>query len=105
MYAIISIGGAQQKIEKGAEFIVNSLDKKEGSNLKIKDVLFAKKGNKFYVGTPLVKGGVVECEVVSHLRGEKVISFKFKRRKSYKRKIGHRQDLTKLKVKEIALAD
>ena len=49
MYAIINLGGTQQKVEKGTEFTVNSLDKKEGSSLKIKDVLFAKKGNKYYV--------------------------------------------------------
>lgn len=105
MYAILEIGGKQEKVEKGVEITVNRLEKKEGASVKVKEVLFAKKGNKYHVGTPYVKGAVVECDIVSHTRGEKVISFKFKRRKSYKRKIGHRQELTTLKVKDIVVGD
>ena len=101
MYAIIDIGGRQEKVEKDAKFLVNRLAKKEGSELKITSVLFAKKQNAYHVGTPFIKGAHVDCEVISHTRGKKVIAYKYKRRKSYHRKIGHRQDLTVLKVKEI----
>jgi len=103
MYAIVEIGGRQEKVEKGSEFEVNRLNKKPGTVAKLQHVVFAKKGNAYVVGTPYIKGGSVECEVVSHTRGDKVVAFKFKRRKSYHRKIGHRQDLTVLKVKEIHL--
>jgi large subunit ribosomal protein L21 len=105
MYAILEVGGKQEKVEKGTEIVVNKIEEKEGTNLKVKEVLFAKKGAKYHIGTPYIKGAVVVCDVVSHLRGDKVISFKFKRRKSYKRKIGHRQELTKLKVTDIVIGD
>lgn len=101
MYAILDIAGRQEKVEKGSEFVVNRLAKEEGNIAKFTHILFAKKGNQYHIGTPYVKGSSVECEVVSHTRGEKVIAFKYKKRKSSKTKIGHRQDLTVLKVKEI----
>ena len=101
MYAILDIGGRQEKVEKGGEIIVNRLPKKEGNIAKFSQVLFAKKGNAYHIGVPYIKGASVECEIVSHVRGKKVIAFKYKRRKNYRRKIGHRQDLTRLKIKEI----
>ena len=101
MYAIIEIGGRQEKVEKGAELKINLLAKKEGNSLKLSQVLFAKKGNTYHIGKPYIQGAHVDCEVVRHTRAKKVIAFKYKRRKSYHRKIGHRQDLTVLKIKEI----
>jgi len=101
MYAILEIGGKQEKVEKGTEFAVNRLDEKENSVIKLQEILFAKKGSDYLVGNPYIKGAHVECEVLSHKRGEKVIAFKYKKRKGYHRKVGHRQDLTVLKVKEI----
>ncbi|MDD4202030.1 MAG: 50S ribosomal protein L21 [Candidatus Omnitrophica bacterium] len=105
MYAILEIGGKQEKVEKGVEIIVNRLENEEGSSLTVKEVLFAKKGAKYHIGTPYVKGASVECDIISHIRGDKVFAFKFKRRKSYKRKVGHRQELTKLMVKDIVVGD
>lgn len=101
MYAIIEIGGKQQKVEKGSIITCNRLAKKEGQALKLSDVLFARKGASYIVGNPHIKDAHVECEVVSHTRGRKVTAFKYKRRKSYHREVGHRQDLTVLRVKEI----
>ena len=101
MYAIIEIGGKQEKVEKGAEFAVNRLEKKEGSSSKLSHVLFAKKGSTYRIGKPYIKDAHVDCEVVSHIRGKKVTAFKYKKRKSYHRRVGHRQDLTVLRVKEI----
>jgi len=101
MYAIVEIGGNQVKIEKGSDIAVNRLARKENSDFKISHVLFAKKGNAYQAGNPYIKGAHVDCEIVAHTRGKKVTAFKYKRRKSYHRKLGHRQDLTVLKVKEI----
>ncbi len=103
MYAILDIAGRQEKVEKGTVFSVNRLDKKEGSTAKIADVLFGVKEKHCHVGTPYIKGASVECEVVKHSRAPKVIAFKYKRRKGYHRTVGHRQDLTVLKVKDIIL--
>ena len=97
MYVIIEVGGKQEKIEKGTELAINRVSKKEGSDLKISHVLFAKKGNTYHIGKPYLKGANVDCQVLSHMRAKKVIAFKYKKRKSYHRKIGHRQDLTLLK--------
>lgn len=101
MYAIIEISGRQEKVEKDSVIEVNRLPNKTGSAVKIPHVLLAKKNEEYHIGTPYVKGAHVECEVISHPRGRKVIAFKYKRRKSYHRKVGHRQDLTVLKVTEI----
>lgn len=104
MYAILDISGRQEKVEKGMEFVVDRMDEKVGNTAKFATVLFAKKGNSYIVGNPHIKGASVECEVVSHVRGEKVIAYKYKRRKSYHRKVGHRQDQTVLKVKDINIS-
>ncbi|MFH1791535.1 MAG: 50S ribosomal protein L21 [Candidatus Omnitrophota bacterium] len=105
MYAILDIAGRQERVEKGSTFTVNRLARKEGSSAKFNEVIFAKKGAKCHVGKPYVKGASVECEVVSLNRAKKVIAFKYKRRKSYRRKIGHRQDLTTLKVTEMHIPE
>jgi len=101
MYAVIETGGRQYKVAKNDVVVVNLLDVKVGGPVKISKVLMAKDGNSIHVGTPYLKGSSVMCEVLEHLRDDKVIAFKYKRRKSEKKKIGHRRELTKLKVKEI----
>jgi len=101
MYAIFEVSGKQEKVEKGSQFLVNRIDKKEGSTTKLGNILFAKDGNSYKVGKPHLKDASVECEVVSHVRSKKVVAFKYRRRKSYHRKVGHRQDQTLLKVKSI----
>ena len=103
-YAIIETGSKQYRVEIGDVLDVERLRGKEGGELKLRDVLLLRDGKKLEVGQPKVKGATVTCEVVEQLRGKKIDVFKFKRRKDSRRKIGHRQELTRLKVKEIGVA-
>ena|SRR6185436_17743075 len=103
MYAIVSIAGQQFKVEKDQEIIVNRLEGEEGKKVDFKDVLLVGNGNKINVGAPLLKGALVSATIVNHLRGDKVIIFKKKRRKGYEKKTGHRQDLTKIQIAGITL--
>ncbi|MCK5803397.1 MAG: 50S ribosomal protein L21 [Lentisphaeria bacterium] len=105
MYAIIKAGGRQYKVEPGTVFEMNRLAIDEGETLMLDDsVLMVSKDDELTVGTPLVEGAKVELEVNEHFRGKKLIVFKMKRRKSYRRKNGHRQELTRVTVKDITLA-
>ena len=103
MYAIVQTGGKQYRVEKNGEFLVNRIQGKESAIVKLKNVLFAKEKNTCHIGKPHLKDAYVACEILSHPRGKKVIAFKYRRRKSSKAKVGHRQDLTRLKVKEIKI--
>ncbi len=97
---------AGDKIEDGAEKAGNDIKegaKKVGDKVELKDVLFASANGNVKIGAPNIDGAVVTAEIVEQLRGEKIIVFKKKRRKDYRRKQGHRQDLTNLKIKEITL--
>ncbi len=104
MYAIVETGGKQYKVAKNDILLVEKLKAKDGSDVKLNKILLAKEGNSIHVGTPHLKGAHVVCEVVGQVRADKVVAFKYKKRKSEKKKIGHRQELTKLKVKEIEIA-
>jgi len=101
MYVVVETGGRQFRLGKNDEFFVNRISGKESGTVKLKNVLFATEKSSVHVGTPYIKEAYVTCEILSHPRAKKVVAFKYKRRKGYKRKVGHRQDLTKLKVKEI----
>jgi large subunit ribosomal protein L21 len=103
MYVILEAVGKQYKLAKNDEFLVNRIDGKEKGIVKFKHILFAKEKSACHVGKPYIKDASVTCEILAHTRGKKVIAFKYKRRKSKKRKVGHRQDLTRLKVKEIKI--
>jgi large subunit ribosomal protein L21 len=103
MYAIVSIAGQQFKVEKDQHIIVNRLEGEEGKKVDFKDVLLVGNGDKINVGAPLIKGALVSATIVNHLRGDKVIIFKKKRRKGYEKKTGHRQDLTKIQIGGITL--
>ena len=104
MYAVIETGGKQYKVEKNEIILVERLTVKSGEEATIDKVLLAYDGKTVHVGTPYLKGAAVVCEVLGEIRQPKVIAFKYKKRKSSKKKIGHRQNVTKLKVKEISLA-
>ena len=104
MYAIVETGGKQHKVAKNDVFLVEKLEIKDGGEAKLSKVLLVKDGNSIHVGNPYLKGAHVICEVMGQLRQPKVIAFKYKKRKSEKKKIGHRQSATKLKVKEIEIA-
>ena len=102
-YAIVSAGGKQYKVSSGALLDVERLEGEVGSSVRLDQVLALRMQDKFQVGRPLVKGAVVVTQIVKQHRGPKVINFKYKRRKGYHRKVGHRQELTRLKVVEISL--
>ena len=103
MYAIIKTSGKQYKVEVGTVFDVDRIDAEVGSKIVLdKNVLMIGDGDKVTIGKPLVEGASVVVEVKDDkLRGPKLIVFKMKRRKRYRLKKGHRQNLTKLEVKEI----
>ena len=103
MYAVVETGGKQYKVAKNDIILVEKMDAKEGGTVKIDKVLLAKEGSSIHVGTPYLKDSNVVCEVLGSVRTDKVIAYKYKRRKSEKKKIGHRQDMLKLKVKEIEI--
>jgi len=104
MYAVVETGGKQYKVAKNDIILVELLEAKEGDELKLDRVLLAKDKDSVHIGNPYLKGSKVTCEVLGFERGAKVIAFKYKRRKSEKKKIGHRQELIRLKVKEIEIA-
>ena len=101
MYAIVEIGGKQVKVEKDQKVFVNRLEGKEGSKLTFNNVLLLDNSGKVILGTPSIKGAAVEAKILKHLKDDKVIVFKKKRRKGYKVKNGHRQFLTEIMVEKI----
>lgn len=102
MYAIVEILGQQFKVEAGKKLYVHHMNEAErGSEVEFDKVLLVDNAGIVTVGAPVVEGAKVVCEVVSHLRGDKVIVFHKKRRKGYRKRNGHRQDFTELKIKEI----
>ena len=101
MYAVVEIQGSQFKVEKDQKLFVNRIDAKEGSKISFDNVLLLDDGKKVQVGKPNLSGTSVEAKVVAHIKDDKVIVFKKKRRKGYKVKNGHRQRLTEITVQEI----
>ena len=101
MYAIVEIAGQQFKVEKDQQIFVHRLEAKEGSKVDFDKVLLMDDSGKVNVGAPVIKGAKVTAKVLEHLKGDKVIVFKKKRRKGYKVKNGHRQYLTKLEIQKI----
>ena len=100
MFAVIETGGKQYKVEKGTIIEVEKLEGESGAKLSFDNVLLIG-GEKNEVGAPLVDGAKVEGEVLDQFRDDKVIVFKKKRRQNYRRKAGHRQDLTAVRITEI----
>jgi large subunit ribosomal protein L21 len=101
MYAIVEIAGQQFKIEKDQQIFVHRLDSKEGSKVEFDRVLFIDNGGKFNVGAPVISGAKVTAKVLDHVKGDKVIVFKKKRRKGYRVKNGHRQSFTSIQILSI----
>ena len=101
MFAVVEILGQQFKVEKNQKLLVNKLNEKEGSKISFDNVLLIDNGNEFSLGTPKVEGCFVEAKIIKHLKRDKVIVFKKKRRQNYRRTAGHRQDLTELKILDI----
>jgi len=103
MFAIVTIAGQQFKVEEGNELFVHRLDAKEGDQLSFEDVLLVDQDGEVTLGKPTVDGAQVSASVLEHLKGDKVIVFKKKRRKGYRKKNGHRQHFTKIKVDGITV--
>jgi len=102
MYAIVEIAGHQFKVEKDQKVFVNRLQTEEGKKVTFDNVLLLADGSKVTVGAPAIDGAQVGAKVLKHLKGDKVIVFKKKRRKGYRVKNGHRQALTEIQIESIA---
>ncbi len=101
MYAIIETGGKQYRVQKDDVIDVELLETGKGDKIEFKHVLFFNDGKASKVGAPYVANSTVIGELVGEVKGPKVVSFKYKRRKNYHRKVGHRQKYTRVKIKEI----
>ncbi len=103
MYAIVEIAGQQFKIEKDRKVYVQRLQAEEGTQVKFDSVLLVENDGNVKVGTPAVSGASVTATVLKHLKGDKVLVFKKKRRKGYQKLNGHRQCLTSIRIDDITL--
>ncbi len=101
MYAVITTGGKQYKVSPGDVVRVETLDAKKGDTIELKDVFMIADGDNVSVGKPKLESARVTAEVLGDGRGEKLLIFKHRRRKGYRRTNGHRQNYTAIKVKEI----
>ena len=102
MYAIVEIAGQQFKVEKDQKVFVHRLGTEEGNNVSFDNVLLVDNNGDVTIGAPAIEGASVEAKVLRHLKGDKVIVFKKKRRKGYRKKNGHRQALTEIQIEGIA---
>ncbi len=105
MYAILKASGRQVKVQKDDTIVLNRLPKEEGEPVEFGEVLLVYTGKKYLIGTPYVPGAKVQAKVLRHLRGEKIEGFKYKPKKNYRRRWGHRQDLTELKIENIVFKE
>lgn len=101
MYAVIKAGGKQYKVQEGDIIRVEKLDAEEGSTVQFNEVLALSNDNGLKVGTPLVEGAAVEASVMGHGKGKKIIVFKYKPKKNYRKKQGHRQPYTQVQITKI----
>ncbi len=103
MYAVVKTGGREYRVSKGDLIQVEKLEGKVGDQVELKDVLMVSKEGEAQFGTPLLADVVIKGEIVQEKKGEKVLTYKMKRRKNYRRFKGHRQTYTMLKVNDINL--
>ena len=102
-YAVIQSGNHQYRVSRGDIIDVELI---EGSDkaLELKEVLYLKKADRMWIGAPFVEGATVHAEVIGQVRGPKIIAYKYKKRKNYMRKVGHRQDYLRIKITQIQAA-
>jgi len=99
MYAVISTGGKQYKVEEGDRIRVEKIEENKGDEVIFEDVLLVgEEGKEYSLGTPIIEKAKVRAKVLRQLRAKKIIVFKIKRRKGYRKKMGHRQYLTELLI-------
>ncbi len=101
MFAVVQIAGQQFKVEKDQTLYVHRLQHNEGASIELNDVLLVNNDGNVKIGVPTVSGAAVKATVISHLKGDKVLVFKKKRRKGYRKLNGHRQCFTKIKIESI----
>jgi large subunit ribosomal protein L21 len=101
MYAIVEIAEQQFKVQKDQKIFVHRLAAEKGAKIEFDRVLLVDNGGKINVGAPAIAGASVTAEVLDHVKGDKVIVFRKKRRKGYKKKNGHRQSFTSITIKDI----
>ena len=104
MYAVLKTGGKQYKVSENDVIIVERLTGESGAKINLNEVLMIGEGENTTVGTPIIEGALVAAEVLEHKRGDKITVFKKKRRKNYRRTMGHRQELTVLRITDILTA-
>ena len=102
MYAVIKSGGKQHKVSEGEEILLEKISLDEGEVIEFSEVLAVNKDGNLNVGRPLLEGAVVKGKVLNHLKTKKITVIKMKRRKDYRKKQGHRQNLTKVKIESIS---
>ena len=100
MYAIIQTGGKQYKVEQGDVIYIEKLSEEEGTEITF-DALLIADGEKVQVGTPTVDGASVKAKVLGNVKGKKIVVYKFKPKKNYRKKTGHRQPYTKVEILSI----
>lgn len=103
MYAIVDIAGQQFKVEKDNEVFVHRLEGNEGDTVDFEKVMLIEDGEEINVGKPFVEGAKVSATILSHMKGDKVVVFKKKRRKGYQVENGHRQYMSKVKIEGITV--
>jgi len=98
MLAVIKTGGKQYIVKAGDKLKIEKLNKKEGEQIAFSEVLLLEKDEKIQIGTPIISGAKVEAKILKHGKGDKIIVFKYKAKKRYSRKIGHRQPYTEIEI-------
>ncbi len=101
MKAVVKTGGKQYTVTEGETLRVEKLDGNVGATINLDEVLSVGEGSEIKLGTPTVEGASVRAEIIEHGRGKKIVVFKKKRRKGYKKKQGHRQDFTAIRIQDI----
>ncbi len=101
MFAVVKTGGKQYKVTQGEVLRVEKLDAEVGSEVELSEVLMVADGDDVKIGTPILEGATVKAKIIEHGKAKKVIVFKKKRRKGYKKKRGHRQHFTTIEIQEV----
>ncbi|MEG0370794.1 MAG: 50S ribosomal protein L21 [Clostridium sp.] len=101
MYAIIQTGGKQYRVQEGDILFIEKLEADVDSNVELTEVLAVSKDGKLTIGSPQVEGAKVVASVVKHGKAKKIVVFKFKKKKDYRKKQGHRQPYTQIKIEKI----
>ena len=104
MYAVFQSGGKQHRVAEGQTVRLEKIEVAPGDTVEFDNILMVSNGDDVKIGTPYVEGGKITAEVVTHGRGEKIKIVKFKRRKHYRRQMGHRQNYTRVEITGISKA-